>query len=83
MLNDRDRDLLKGLERQLQKEDPAWVYQFKELEPPRRVRRNQRCEMAMGLLVVLAAVCLAFDATVGAVILGCAAMFVAYVRYHR
>ncbi len=29
MLNDRDRHLLKGLERQLEKEDPTSVHQFK------------------------------------------------------
>jgi hypothetical protein len=41
MLNDRDRHLLKDLERQLQQEeDPAWVRQFKDPKPPRRTQRD-------------------------------------------
>ena len=33
MLNDRDRQLLNDLERQLQQENPAWVRQFKDPKP--------------------------------------------------
>ena len=83
MLNDRDRQLLKGLERQLEREDPAWVRQFKTVEPPGRARRNRRSDVAIGVLVLLAALCLVSGATVAAVILGCVAVVVAYIRYHR
>jgi Protein of unknown function (DUF3040) len=83
MLNHRDRHLLKGLERQLEKEDPTWVHQFKDLEPPGRARRNQRSEIAMGMLMLLAALYLVSGATVAAVIFGCAAIVVADIRYRR
>ena len=42
MLNDRDRQLLNDLERQLQQQDPAWVRQFKDPKPPRHDLRLGR-----------------------------------------
>jgi hypothetical protein len=65
MLNDRDRHLLNDLERQLEHEDPAWVRQFKDPKPPRRTRRDLRLGTAMGLLVLLTALCLLLDIPVG------------------
>ncbi|MFZ1115513.1 MAG: DUF3040 domain-containing protein [Propionibacteriaceae bacterium] len=81
MLNDRDRHLLNDLERQLQQEDPAWVRQFKDPKAHRQVRRDLR--LAMGLLVLLTALCLLLDIPVGVVIFGSAAIVLAYVRYRR
>jgi hypothetical protein len=81
MLNDRDRHLLNDLERQLQQEDPAWVRQFKDPKPHRQARRDLR--LAMGLLVLLTALCLLLDIPVGVVIFGSAAIVLAYVRYRR
>jgi Protein of unknown function (DUF3040) len=52
MLNDRDRDLLKDLERQLAQEDPAWVHQFKDVKPRSRARRNVLAGTAIGLLLL-------------------------------
>lgn len=77
MLNDRDRHLLNDLERQLQQEDPAWVRQFKDPKAHRDLR------LAMGLLVLLTALCLLLDIPVGVVIFGSAAIVLAYVRYRR
>ena len=81
MLNDRDRHLLNDLERQLQQQDPAWVRQFKDPKPPRQARRGLR--LAMGLLVLLTALCLLLDIPVGVVIFGSAAIVLAFVRYRR
>jgi hypothetical protein len=83
MLNDHDRHLLKDLERQLQQHDPAWVRQFKNPKPPRQARQDLRLGTAMGLLVLLTALCLLLDIPVGAVIFGSAAIVLAYIRYHR
>jgi hypothetical protein len=83
MLNDRDRHLLKDLERQLQQEDPAWVHQFKDPKPARQGRNDLRLGTAMGLLVLLTALCLLLDIPVGAVMFGSAAIVLAYVRYRR
>jgi 4-hydroxybenzoate polyprenyltransferase len=83
MLNDRDRHLLKDLERQLQQEDPAWVHQFKDPKPARQARHDFRLGTAMGLMVLLTALCLLLDIPVGAVIFGSAAIVLAYVRYRR
>jgi hypothetical protein len=83
MLNDRDRHLLKDLERQLQQEDPAWVHQFKDPQPARQSRHDLRLGTAMGLLVFLTALCLLLDIRVGAVIFGSAVIVLAYVRYRR
>jgi hypothetical protein len=58
MLNDRDRHLLDDLECQLEHEDPAWVRQFKDPQPPRPTHRDLLPETAMGLLVLLTALCL-------------------------
>ena len=77
MLNDRDRDLLKDLERQLEQEDSAWVRQFTDFKPPSRAR----CKLtAIGLLVLLAALCLLLGAAATAVIFGSAAIVVAHIR---
>jgi 4-hydroxybenzoate polyprenyltransferase len=83
MLNDRDRHLLNDLERQLEHEDPAWVRQFKDPKPPRRTRRDLRLGTAMGLLVLLTALCLLLDIPVGAVIFGSTVIVLAYVHYRR
>jgi hypothetical protein len=83
MLNDRDRHLLNNLERQLQQEDPAWVHQFKDPKPARQGRNDLRLGTAMGLLVLLTALCLLLDIPVGAVMFGSAAIVLAYVRYRR
>jgi hypothetical protein len=48
MLNDRDRHPLRDLERQLEREDAAWVRQFKDLEPSRRARGHLLAETAIG-----------------------------------
>jgi Protein of unknown function (DUF3040) len=76
MLNDRDRDLLKDLERQLEQEDSAWVRQFTDFKPPSRVRRKLT---ALGLLVLLAALCLLLGAPATAVIFGSSAIVVAHI----
>ena len=82
MLNDRDRHLLKDLERQLQQEeDPAWVRQFKDPKPPRRTQRDLLPEAVIGLLVLLAALGLLLDIPVAAVILGSAAIVLTHKRY--
>jgi Protein of unknown function (DUF3040) len=83
MLNDRDRHLLKDLERQLQQEDPAWVHQFEDPKPACQGRNDPRLGTAMGLLVLLTALCLLLDIPVGAVMFGSAALVLAYVRYRR
>jgi 4-hydroxybenzoate polyprenyltransferase len=83
MLNDRDRHLLDDLERQLEHEDPAWVRQFKDPKPPRRTRRDLRLGTAMGLLVLLTALCLLLDIPVAAVIFGSTVIVLAYVHYRR
>jgi hypothetical protein len=83
MLNDRDRHLLNDLEHQLQQEDPAWVRQFKDPKPPRQARGDLRLATAMGLIVLLAALCLLLDIPVGAVIFGSAAIVLTYVRFRR
>jgi hypothetical protein len=79
MLNDRDRHPLRDLERQLEREDAAWVRQFKDLKPRRRARGHLLAETA-GLLVLLAVLCLLLGATVAAVIFGIAAIVLAHIR---
>jgi uncharacterized membrane protein len=81
MLNDRDRDLLKDLERRLNQEDPIWVRQFRDLKSPGRARREALLSTVIGLLVFLAALFLLVGATVGAMVFGIAALAVAYVLY--
>jgi hypothetical protein len=82
MLNDRDRHLLKDLERQLQQEeDPAWVRQFKDAKPPRRTQRDLLPEAVIGLLVLLAALGLLLDIPVAAAIFGSAAIVLTHKRY--
>jgi hypothetical protein len=83
MLNDRDRHVLNDLERQLQQEDPAWVRQFKDPKPPRQARGDLRLGTALGLVVLLTALCILLDIPVGAVIFSSAAIVLAYVRYRR
>jgi len=83
MLNDRDRHLLNDLERQLQEEDAAWMRQFKDPKAPRQARRDLQLGTAMGLLAVLAALCLLLGIPVGAVIFGSAVIVLAYVRCRR
>ncbi|HKF89144.1 MAG TPA: DUF3040 domain-containing protein [Propionibacteriaceae bacterium] len=83
MLNDRDRHVLNDLERQLQQEDPAWVRQFKDPKPPRQARGDLRLGTALGLVVLLTALCILLDIPVGAVIFGTAAIVLTYVRYRR
>jgi len=83
MLNDRDRHVLNDLERQFQQEDPAWVRQFKDPKPPRQARGDLRLGTALGLVVLLTALCILLDIPVGAVIFGSAAIVLAYVRYRR
>jgi hypothetical protein len=82
MLNDRDRHRLDDLERQLQQEDPAWMRQFKDPKAPRQARQLQLAT-AMGLLALLAALCLLLGIPVGAVIFGSAVIVLAYIRYRR
>jgi hypothetical protein len=79
MLNDRDRHLLNDLERQLQEEDAAWMRQFKDP----KARHDLQLGTAMGLLAVLAALCLLLGIPVGAVIFGSAVIVLAYVRCRR
>jgi len=81
MLNDRDRDLLKDLERRLNQEDPIWVRQFRDFKSPSRARREALLSTVIGLLVFLAALFLLVGATVGAMVFGIAALAVAYVLY--
>ena len=80
MLNDRGRDLLKNLERQLEQEDPAWVRQFKDVKPRSRARRNVLAGTAIGLLLLFVILCLLLGAPVAAVIFGSAAIVVAHIR---
>ena len=65
MLNDRDRNLLNDLERQLQQEDAAWMRQFKDLKAPRQARHVLQLATAIGLLVLLAALCLLLGTALG------------------
>ena len=81
MLNDRDRDLLKDLERRLNQEDPVWVRQFRDFKSPGRSRREALLSTVIGLLVFLAALLLLVGATVGAMVFGMAALALAYVLY--
>ena len=81
MLHDRDRDLLKELERRLKQEDPVWVRQFRDFKPPGRARRDALLSTVIGLLVFLAALLLLVGASVGAMVFGIAALTVAYVVY--
>jgi hypothetical protein len=82
MLNDRDRHLLKDLDRQLQQEeDPAWVRQFKDPKPPRRTQRDLLPEAVIGLLVLLAALGLLLGIPVAAAIFGSAAIVLTHKRY--
>jgi hypothetical protein len=83
MLNERDRHLLKDLDRQLEHEGPAWVRQFKDPKPPRRTRRDLRLGTAMGLLVLLTASDFLLDIPVWAVIFGSTVIVLAYVHYRR
>jgi hypothetical protein len=83
MLNDRDRHLLNDLERQLEHEDPVGVRQFKDPQPPRPTHRDLLPETAMGLLVLLTALCLLLDIPVAAVIFGSTVIVLAYVHYRR
>jgi hypothetical protein len=55
MLNDRDRDLLKDLERRLNQEDPVWARQFRDFKSPGRARRDALLGTVIGLLVFLRA----------------------------
>jgi Protein of unknown function (DUF3040) len=80
MLNDRDRDLLKDLERQLEQEDPAWARQFKDVKSPSQARRNVLAGTVIGLLVLFVTLCLLLGAPVAAVIFGSAAIVVAHIR---
>jgi uncharacterized membrane protein YccC len=81
MLNDRDRDLLKDLERRLNQEDPVWARQFRDFKSPGRARRDALLGTVIGLLVFLAVLFLLVGATVGAIVFGIAALTVAYVLY--
>jgi hypothetical protein len=83
MLNDRDRHLLDDLERQLQQEDAAWMRQVEEPKAPRRARHDLQPGTAMGLLVLLGALCLLLGIPVGAVIFSSAVILLAYIRYCR
>ena len=83
MLNDRDRHLLNDLERQLEQEDPAWMRQFRDPKAPCQARHDLQLATAMGLLVLLAALCLLLGIPVGAVIFGGAVIALAYIRYRR
>jgi hypothetical protein len=83
MLNDRDRHLLDDLERQLQQEDAAWMRQVEEPKAPRRARHDLQLGTAMGLLVLLGALCLLLGIPVGAVIFSSAVILLAYIRYCR
>jgi hypothetical protein len=82
-LNDRDRNLLNDLERQLHQEDAAWIRQFKDPKAPRQARYDLQLATAMGLLVLLAALCLLLGIPVGAVIFGSTVIVLAYIRYRR
>jgi hypothetical protein len=81
MLHDRDRDLLKDLERRLKQEDPVWERQFRDFKSPGRARRDALLSTVIGLLVFLAALLLLVGATVGAMVFAIAALTVAYVLY--
>lgn len=83
MLNDRDRHMLKDLERQLEHEDPAWVCQFKDPKAPRHTYHDLLPVTAMGLLLLLTALGLLLDIPVAAVIFGSAAIVLAHKRYRR
>ena len=81
MLNDRDRDVLKDMERRLNQEDPIWARQFRNFRSPGRSRRDALLSTVIGLLVFLAALFLLVGATVGAAVFGIAALAVAYILY--
>jgi hypothetical protein len=78
-LNDHDRQLLKDLEGQLEHEDPVGT----PVQGPQAPRTHPDLlpVIAVGLLVLLAALGLLLDIPVAAVILGSAAMVVARISY--
>ena len=55
----------------------------KDPKAPRQARYDLQLATAMGLLVLLAALCLLLGIPVGAVIFGSAVMVLAYIRYRR
>ena len=55
--------------------------QFKDPKAPRQARHD--LQLATGLLVLLAALCLLLGIPVGAVIFGSAVIVLAYIRYRR
>jgi hypothetical protein len=48
MLNDRDRNLLNDLERQLHQEDAAWIRQFKDSKAPRQAQAGHSWSTDIG-----------------------------------
>jgi hypothetical protein len=81
MLNDRERHLLSDLEHQFEHEDPTWVRQFKDPQPPRRARGALLLGTAIGLSVLLAAFGLMLGIPSVVVIFGGAAVVLARIRY--
>ena len=63
--------------------DRAWMRQFRDPKAPRKARHDLQLATAMGLLVLLAALCLLLGIPVGAVIFGSAVIVLAYIRYRR
>jgi hypothetical protein len=80
MLNDRQRQVLHELKRQLEHDDPAWVRQFRTFTPSEKKRTDTAVEVSIGIAVVLMALGLAFDSPQVVVTFCGAALILAFVR---
>jgi hypothetical protein len=80
MLNDRHRRLLHDLERELEREDPAWTSQFKDFKLLRRDRAKLAVNIALTLMVVMAAFSLVLSLPAAVVTFIGAALTLAFVR---
>lgn len=81
MLSDRERHLLTDMERQLQTDDPSLVRMFAGAAGRPRARRARLLELAMGVLILLAAFALLFGSAGAAVGIGLIAGTLTLVRY--
>ena len=63
MLTGREQELLAGIDRRLQEQDPDWASRLSGGEPPRRARGSRALDVVVGLLAVAAVVALLLGAT--------------------
>lgn len=82
-LNDRDRSRLNDLQHQLEQDDPTWVRQFTNHEPPDQTRGRLLLDTALGVSVLGAAVGLLLTIPAVVVICVCAAIVLGTIRFQR